>query len=95
MIAVTVDCADALVWNLQPNYPEGAKRLLKGGRAAYLFWQRCVQPEGLHAALLIGEGVTTMAAVHARIAGCKSISANNPESSTRAMAARHGTRQPG
>lgn len=80
--------ADGQLWNLQRIFPDGSKRFLKGGRVTGLLWQRGTVA---NAPLVIGEGVATMAAVHAAtgLPVAAAFSANNLGAIARAMAARH------
>jgi putative DNA primase/helicase len=80
--------ADGQLWNLQRIYPDGSKRFLKGGRVAGLLWQRGAVTG---APLVIGEGVATMAAVHAAtgLPVAAAFSANNLGAIARTLASRH------
>src|SRR3546814_13839365 len=51
------------IWNLQRIAPDGAKRFMKDGRTAGLFWIA----GAVESDLCIGEGVATMAAVRAAL----------------------------
>jgi putative DNA primase/helicase len=87
-LLVPMHDADGQLWNLQRIYPDGSKRFLKGGRVAGLLWQRGTVAD---APLVIGEGVATMAAVHAAtgLPVAAAFSANNLGAIARAMASRH------
>ncbi|WP_439545293.1 toprim domain-containing protein [Sandarakinorhabdus sp.] len=88
VLLVPMHDADGQLWNLQRIYADGSKRFLKGGRVAGLLWRRGTVAD---APLVIGEGVATMASVHAAtgLPVAAAISANNLGPIARAMAARH------
>jgi putative DNA primase/helicase len=54
------------LWSLQTIYPDGSKRFAKGGRVAGSLWWRGNPGD----VIAIGEGVATMAAVHAATGLC-------------------------
>ena len=80
--------ADGQLWNLQRIAGDGSKRFLKGGRVAGLLWQHGKVAD---APLVIGEGVATMAAVHAAtgLPVAAAFSACNIRATAQAMASRH------
>ena len=61
--AVLIPMHDAAgrLWSLQSIFPDGSKRFARGGRCDGMIWQRGEPGE----TIAIGEGVATMAAVHA------------------------------
>lgn len=91
VLLVPMHDAVGQLWNLQRIYSDGGKRFLKGGRVAGLSWQRGEPANTPDAALVIGEGVATMAAVHAAtgLPVAAAFSANNLGAIARAMANRH------
>lgn len=93
MLLVPMRDADGRLWNLQRIGSDGGKRFLKGGRVAGLLWQRGDVPDAAGSVLVIGEGVATVAAVHAAtgLPVVAAFSASNLAAVARAMAKGHPT----
>ncbi|WP_164155595.1 toprim domain-containing protein [Sandarakinorhabdus rubra] len=81
------------LWNLQRIGADGGKRFMKGGQVAGLLWQYGDMTDAAGSVLVIGEGVATMAAVHAAtgLPVVAAFSANNLGTIAKAMATRHPT----
>lgn len=74
------------LWSLQSIFPDGGKRFARGGRCDGMMWRR----GDPGAAIAIGEGAATMAAVHAATGLCSvaAFSSGNLAAVARAVRAR-------
>lgn len=90
MLLVPMRDVGGRLWNLQQIHVDGSKRFLKGGRVAGLLWRRGELSDAA-SELVIGEGVATMAAVHAAtgLPVAAAFSANNLTTVTRSLATKH------
>lgn len=83
--ALLIPMTDAAgrLWSLQSIYPDGSKRFASGGRVEGMLWRR----GDPGAVIALGEGVATMAAVHAATGLCSvaAFSAGNLATAARAV----------